>query len=99
MCRARVLAVAAGGAALLLLLLVAGVQVALALAPAVLLMAVLAWGRYPAEALLARWARRRLRPAAAHPPRSHWGSAPGGFSFASVVPGTPLRGPPVLHVV
>lgn len=97
--RARALAVVGGGAVLLLLLAVAGAQVALALAPAVLLLAVLAWGHYPAEDLIARWAGRALRRRAAHAARSHWGPAPGGFSFASVVPGTPLRGPPVLHVV
>ena len=97
--RVRVLAVVAGGAALLFLLAVAGVQVALALAPAVLLLAILAWGHYPAEELIARWARRRMRRGAAHPVRWHWGLAPRRFYFTAVVPGTPLPRPPVLRAV
>lgn len=97
--RIRVLTVVAGVAALLLLVAVAGVQVALALAPAVLLLAVLAWGHYPAEDLLARWARRGLRRGVGHVVRAHWGTAPGGFLATVFVPGVPLRGPPVIRVV
>ncbi len=97
--RIRVLTAASSVAALLVLLLVAGVQVALALAPAVLLLAVLAWGHYPAEDLIARWAGRGLRRHAAHAHRPHWGSAPAGFTAAPFTASAPLRGPPVLRVV
>ncbi len=95
----RALSVVACLSVLPLLLAVVGVQVTLALAPAVLLLVALAWGYYPAEALIARWARRGLRRGIARVVRAHWGSAPGGFLAAVFVPGVPLRGPPVLRVV
>lgn len=97
--RTRVLTVIAGVAALLLLLAAAGVQVALALAPAVLLLVVLAWGHYPAEDLIARWAGHGLHRRVAHAARPHWGPAPAGFAATAFAASTPLRGPPVLRVV